>query len=103
MRINTRLDAYFENSVLKHDVTLINGPPGSGKTQFIYTIVTKAIMQQKFCLYINGGCNFVLQRLVELLSLHQASVESCLQRLYVEHNTNPFVLFDILEKYESVC
>ena len=100
--INSRLDACLGDSVLKHDITLISGPPGSGKTQLLYTIVTKAIIQQKSCLYINGGCNFVLQRIIEMLSLHQVSVENCLQRLYIENETNPVALFDLLEKYELV-
>lgn len=88
--------------MLKQDLTLINGPPGSGKTQLVYTILTKAIMQKKTCLYINGGCNFVLDRIVNLLRVYNASPEECFHYLYLEHGNNPMELYDILEKFESV-
>lgn len=97
-----RLDAFLGTSVLKHDVTIVSGPPGMGKTQFVYTVLSRCLAKRQYCLYISGGCNLVIERLCELLQSQCDDVDACLAMLYLETGHDAYDLYDMLEKYASV-
>ena len=100
--IHSRLDSILGDSVLKHDVTVVSGYPGLGKTQFTMSIVCQCLLQKKPCLYINSGCNFVIDRIVEILTSLGADVDSSLSLLYIENSYDAYELYDILEKFQPV-
>lgn len=88
--------------MLKHDVTVVSGYPGIGKTQFTMSIVCQCLSQKKPCLYINSGCNLVIDRIIEILTSLGADIDSSLSLLYIENSFDAYELYDILEKFQSV-
>lgn len=101
--VHFRLDSLLGDSVLKHDVTVVAGYPGIGKTQFAISVVCQCLFQKKHCLYINSGCNLVLERIIEILTSLGADIDSSLSLLYIENGYDAYELYDILEKFQPVA
>ena len=100
--IEYRLDALLRDSVLFHDLTMISGTPGSGKTQLAMTILCRCLQMKRRVLYVNCGCNFVLDRVTELLMEMKADVDACLSLLYLENAMDAFDVFDLVDTFSSV-
>ena len=97
-----RIDSFVGETFLKHALSIISGPPGSGKTQFTFSLACWCIRHHKKVLYIQCGCGFVLDRIIEMLQSQGVSDLSCLQDLYIENADSAYSLFDIAEKYALV-
>lgn len=66
------------------------------------SIVCQCLSQKKPCLYINSGCNLVIDRIIEILTSLGADIDSSLSLLYIENSFDAYELYDILEKFQSV-
>ena len=53
-------------------------------------------------LFVNCGCNFVLDRIVELLTEMKANVDECLALLYLENAMDAFDVFDLIDAFSHV-
>lgn len=98
-----RIDLFLGETFLKHALSILSGPPGSGKTQFTLSMLCWCIRHHRKVLYIQHGCSFVLDRVIEMLQSQGISDISCLQNLYIENVDSAYSLFDIAEKYANVA
>ena len=53
-------------------------------------------------LFVNCGCNFVLDRIVELLTEMKANVDECLALLYLENAMDACDVFDLIDAFSPV-
>lgn len=100
--VTHRIDLFLGEAFLKHALSILSGPPGSGKTQFALSMMCWCIRHHRKVLYIQHGCSFVLDRVIEMLQSQGVSDVSCLQDLYIENVDSAYSLFDIAEKYAAV-
>lgn len=98
-----RIDLFLGETFLKHALSILSGPPGSGKTQFTLSMLCWCIRHHRKVLYIQHGCSFVLDRVIEMLQSQGISDSSCLQDIYIENVGSAYSLFDIAEKYANVA
>ena len=97
------LDSFLGESFLKHSLSILSGLPGSGKTQFAYSLMCWCIRHKRKVLYIQCGCSFVLDRIIEMLQCQGETDLACLESLYIENVRTAHALFDVAEKVASVC
>lgn len=97
------LDSFLGESFLKHSLSILSGLPGSGKTQFAYSLMCWCIRHKRKVLYIQCGCSFVLDRIIEMLQCQGETDLACLESLYIENIRTAYALFDVAEKVASVC
>lgn len=93
------LDQFFGDSFLSPSLSIISGPPGIGKTQLLLSIITNCLQQHKKVIYLSCGCDFVLERLLELLPQPPTAFLSNLVLHPVYSHTQ---LLPSLSKYISV-
>ena len=96
------MDSLLGDSVLSHDLTMVSGTPGCGKTQLVMTILCRCLLMKRRVLFVNCGCNFVLGRIVELLTEMKANVDACLALLYLENAMDAFDVFDLIDAFSPV-
>lgn len=81
---------------------MVSGTPGCGKTQLAMTILCRCLLTKRRVLFVNCGCNFVLDRVVELLTEMKANVDECLSLLYLENAMDAFDVFDLIDAFSPV-
>ena len=96
------LDSFLGESFLKHSLSILSGLPGSGKTQFAYSLMCWCIRHKRKVLYIQCGCSFVLDRIIEMLQCQGETDLACLESLYIENVRTAHALFDVAEKVASM-
>ena len=101
--VTHRIDLFLGETFLKHALSILSGPPGSGKTQFTLSMLCWCIRHHRKVLYIQHGCSFVLDRVIEMLQSQGITDSSCLQDVYIENVDSAYSLFDIAEKYANVA
>lgn len=97
-----RLDQFLGESFLSSSLSIISGPPGSGKTQLLLSILSWCLENDKTVLYINCGCDFVLERLCSILTNHDKFSIEVLKHVVIENLHDYHELLSCFEKYESV-
>jgi KaiC/GvpD/RAD55 family RecA-like ATPase len=91
------LDELLSGGVPKESITLISGPPGSGKSIFCYQFIAKGIEQGEKCLYLT------LDKKIEGLLLQAAELDINFQP-GIESGLAKFLFLNINKKliYESM-
>lgn len=97
-----RLDQFLGESFLSPSLSMISGPPGSGKTQLLLSILSWCLENNKDVLYINCGCDFVLERLCSILNNHGRFSTEILKHAIVENLFDYHELMTCFERHESV-
>ena len=97
-----RLDNFLGNSILSQSLTILSGPPGIGKTQFFISIICWCIENGKHVVYISTGCDFVLERVLQILQVHQIKQLEILKLLHIVHISTYQECISCFEDFEDV-
>ncbi|XP_035212183.1 DNA repair protein RAD51 homolog 4-like isoform X1 [Stegodyphus dumicola] len=96
-----RVDKFLLGGIYSGEVTEAHGPPGSGKSQFCFSILSNLICKTKnTVLYLDSGSNFNAKRIEQILmkKLNEAeTVPDKLKNVRIVNVYDIYNLFDCLD------
>ena len=94
---DSSLDALLGDSFGKCSLSLLSGPPGVGKTQFVLSAACWCIAHQRHVLLLTSDRGIVIERILSILHARQIQGMEPLSLLHIETVAS---LQDVLEKVE---
>ncbi|KAF8787182.1 DNA repair protein RAD51 homolog 4-like [Argiope bruennichi] len=91
-----RLNKFLCGGIYTGEVTEIHGMPGSGKTQFCFSVISNLILETKStALYLDASNNFVAKRMEEILSEKSGTDQDAIDNLHNVKVKNVYDIYDL--------
>ncbi|GBN51909.1 DNA repair protein RAD51 4 [Araneus ventricosus] len=95
-----RLNKFLSGGIYTGEVTEIHGMPGSGKTQFCFSLISNLLLNTKStALYLVANNNFVAKRMEEILVEKSEARQDVIDKL---HNVKVKNIYDIYDLFDCL-
>ena len=97
------LDSFLGNAFGKSSLSLLSGPPGVGKTQFLLSAACWCIAYQRHVLLLTSDRGIVIERILSILRARQIQGTELLSLLHIENVASIQDVFERVDPYQSMA